>query len=112
MPITLTCWRPYESIRSVVVPSRLSRQRGRQSIPIVIHTEAIELAAFLKWAHLAESGGQAKWVIQSRRVVVNGVVERHRSRRLVPGDRVVVGGRAYKVASEPAGVTRSAAGKR
>lgn len=81
-----------------MVPSP-PRRRSRQNIPIVIRTETISLAAFLKWARLAESGGQAKWAIQSGRVTVNGVVERQRSRRLVPGDRVVMEGQAYSIVS-------------
>lgn len=51
----------------------------------------------LKWAGLAPTGGQAKLLIQRGAVQVNGVVERRRGRRLIPGDRVTVGGHEYLV---------------
>ncbi|OLD39346.1 MAG: RNA-binding protein [Armatimonadetes bacterium 13_1_40CM_3_65_7] len=64
---------------------------------IPIETESIELAAFLKWAQVVGTGGQAKMLIQSRRVKVNGQVELRRGRTLVPGDRVEVGARVLEV---------------
>jgi len=67
-----------------------------QRVPI--DTESIELAAFLKWARVVGSGGQAKVLIRSGRVRVNGVRERRRSRKLVPGDRVQIGPRELEVA--------------
>lgn len=74
------------------------RRPGRQSVERVsIETESIELAAFLKWAQVVASGGQAKRLIQSGRVTVNDRIELRRGRVLVPGDRVGVGGRALEV---------------
>ena len=64
---------------------------------IPIQTESISLAAFLKWAQAVGTGGQAKALIQSGRVKVNGQVELRRGRTLVPGDRVEVGGRVLEV---------------
>ncbi len=64
---------------------------------VVITTEAISLGDALKWAGIASTGGQAKLLVRSGGVTVNGVVERRRGRRLNPGDRVVVHGREYRV---------------
>lgn len=55
---------------------------------VTIHTEYITLDAFLKWAGVVQTGGQAKALIASGRVSVNGEPERRRGRKLRPGDRV------------------------
>lgn len=68
---------------------------------VPIHTDSVELAALLKWAQAASSGGEAKRLIQDGRVRVNGAVERRRGRRLVPGDVVEVGAHTMTVAREP-----------
>ena len=52
--------------------------------------ETIKLEQFLKLAEVAATGGQAKVLIQSGAVRVNGLVETRRGRKLRPGDRVVV----------------------
>lgn len=57
----------------------------------------MELGAFLKWANVARSGGEAKALVQSGRIRVNGQMERRRGRTLVPGDLVEVGRRALEV---------------
>lgn len=57
---------------------------------VTIRTEYITLDAFLKWAGLAETGGHAKLLIASGKVMVNGEVETRRGRKLRPGDRVAV----------------------
>lgn len=64
---------------------------------ISIRTESVELAAFLKWARVAGTGGQAKVLIQAGRVKVNGRTERRRGLALVPGDRVEVGSHTLEV---------------
>jgi len=55
---------------------------------ITIRTEYITLDAFLKWAGVAATGGQAKSIIASGEVRVNGEPELRRGRKLYPGDRV------------------------
>ncbi|MCS7173207.1 MAG: RNA-binding S4 domain-containing protein [Armatimonadetes bacterium] len=66
-----------------------------QEVPI--RTPTIALGAFLKWAHVVRSGGEAKYWIQAGWVRVNGQVERRRGRVLRPGDVVEVGGRVLVV---------------
>lgn len=63
----------------------------------MIVTPEIALGDALKWAGVAQTGGQAKVLIQGGRVLVNGVVEHRRGRRLIPGDRIAVLGREYRV---------------
>ncbi len=64
-------------------------------LPIV--TPDITVGDALKWAGVVPTGGQAKLMVRGGRVQVNGVVERRRGRRVSPGDRIIVGGREYRV---------------
>lgn len=57
----------------------------------------IKLDQFLKWAGAAQTGGEAKLLIQSGEVTVNGAIETRRGRKLVAGDRVVVMGESFTV---------------
>ncbi|MEJ6951939.1 RNA-binding S4 domain-containing protein [Natronospora cellulosivora (SeqCode)] len=59
---------------------------------IKIKTKKIQLDQFLKWANLVASGGEAKELIQSANVSVNGEIDTRRSRKLTPGDIVEVKG--------------------
>lgn len=52
--------------------------------------DAIRLDQFLKWHGVAGTGGQAKLLIQSGQVAVNGEAETRRRRKLLPGDVVTV----------------------
>lgn len=53
------------------------------------------LDQFLKLAGIAASGGQAKVLIQGRKIKLNGVVETRRRRKLVRGDQIGAGGKIY-----------------
>ncbi len=55
----------------------------------------MKLDQFLKWKCLVESGGQAKHLITSGLVTVNGSTERRRGRKLVDGDLVCFGNIQY-----------------
>lgn len=52
--------------------------------------ETIKLDQFLKLTGIARTGGQAKLLVQTGMVLVNGAVETRRGRKLVDGDRVMV----------------------
>ena len=45
----------------------------------------------MKWKGLVSTGGEAKTLIQTGKVLVNGYVEKRRGRRLSPGDSVLLG---------------------
>ncbi|ADI13624.1 RNA-binding S4 domain-containing protein [Truepera radiovictrix] len=55
----------------------------------------ITLNDALKLSGLAQTGGQAKLMIQSGRVRVNGEVETRRKRKLREGDTVTVGDETF-----------------
>ncbi|MBD3881615.1 RNA-binding S4 domain-containing protein [Phormidium tenue FACHB-886] len=60
-------------------------------------TEAIKLDQFLKWIGKVQTGGEAKILIQSGEIKVNGQVETRRGRKLAEGDRVSVAGQTVVV---------------
>ena len=51
--------------------------------------KTMKLDQFLKWHNFASSGGEAKVLIKSGYVKVNGEVEKRRGRKLVSGDKVM-----------------------
>lgn len=57
----------------------------------------IKLDQFLKWQGIAQTGGEAKIIIQQGMVEVNGESEVRRGRKLVTGDRVTVAGTTHRV---------------
>lgn len=59
---------------------------------IAITTEPIALSQFLKLAGCIDTGGQAKALLESGTVKVNGEVETRRGRKLYADDRIDVTG--------------------
>jgi ribosome-associated protein len=59
---------------------------------IALRGDFITLQALLKLSGAADTGGQAKWLISSGTVLVNGEVETRRGRKLTAGDRIEVSG--------------------
>jgi ribosome-associated protein len=57
----------------------------------------IKLDQFLKWIGAAQTGGEAKFLIQDGEIQVNGKVETRRGRKLIEGDRVFVDGKTIVV---------------
>ncbi|MEG1999819.1 MAG: RNA-binding S4 domain-containing protein [Evtepia sp.] len=55
---------------------------------IKIETEFIKLESLLKFAGIAETGGDAKYIIQDGDVTVNGAVCLMRGKKIRPGDIV------------------------
>ena len=49
----------------------------------------MKLDQFLKWKNLVSSGGEANFFIKSGSVLVNGLVETKRGRKLNKGDKVL-----------------------
>lgn len=62
-----------------------------------MHDDYIKLDQFLKLAGVVYSGGEAKHLIQSGGVAVNGEVETRRGRKLRHGDVVIVAGEEFWV---------------
>jgi ribosome-associated protein len=59
--------------------------------------KVIKLDQFLKWIGSAQTGGEAKMLIQSGEIKVNDEIETRRGRKLAEGDRVSVGGKTVVV---------------
>jgi len=64
---------------------------------IAITTEFIKLEGLLKFAGVAGTGGEAKEIIQSGDVRVNGETCLMRGKKLRPGDTVTLPGVTLKV---------------
>lgn len=59
---------------------------------IAVREVPIELCQFIKFGGLSESGGEAKQLISEGRVLLNGVVETQKRKKLAAGDHVKVDG--------------------
>lgn len=64
---------------------------------------SIKLDQYLKLVQAVSTGGQAKLIIQSGQVMVNGDIELRRGRKLFPGDKVDVMGTVFTVNFTPEG---------
>jgi ribosome-associated protein len=64
---------------------------------VAISGETIRLGQLLKLAGLAASGSEAKLVLESEQVAVNGQPDTRRGRKLHPGDVVRVGEQELRV---------------
>ena len=51
----------------------------------------MKLDQFLKWKGFVSTGGEAKYLIQSGKIMVNNTIELRRGRQLKDGDLVVFG---------------------
>ena len=63
-------------------------------------TKIIELNIFVKLNSTASTGGQAKMMIRSGKVKVNGEIELQNRKKLVLGDTVEIDGKKFKVPEE------------
>ncbi|CAN5617779.1 RNA-binding S4 domain-containing protein [soil metagenome] len=65
---------------------------------IAIREQTIRLGQLLKLAGLADSGSDARALVQDGAVTVNGEIDTRRGRQLRRGDIVAVGGESVRVA--------------
>lgn len=65
---------------------------------VTINTKIIKLDQFLKFAAITQSGGDAKELISSGEIKVNGEIETRRGRQLKDGDIIEIGHLKYQVA--------------
>ncbi|MEM9154231.1 MAG: RNA-binding S4 domain-containing protein [Cyanobacteria bacterium P01_F01_bin.33] len=61
----------------------------------------MELGQFLQVVGATGTGGQAKMLIQSGEVTLNGEVETRRRKKLAEGDRVSLAGQSWLVQLDP-----------
>lgn len=64
---------------------------------IVITREPVELFKILKFENLASSGGEAKAMIENGLVLVNGLVETQKRKKIVSGDIIEIMNTEYKI---------------
>jgi ribosome-associated protein len=93
-----------------VTPSARSTRRPAAPRPVPVWFP-ITLGQFLKVAQVASSGGEAKRLITLGLVQINGETEKHRGRKLVPGDLVEVETTAVRVAEAGGAATPPPSGR-
>ena len=71
--------------------SLVSKSPSTNTRTITFDKEPIELSKVMKFAGLAGSGGEAKHAIREGLVLLNGVVETRKGKKLVAGDKVTFG---------------------
>lgn len=64
---------------------------------IEISKQPVELFKILKFEGIADSGGQAKAMIDDGQVIVNGVVETRKRKKIVSGDTLECLGEAFEI---------------
>lgn len=64
---------------------------------ISITSEFITLGQFLKLADIIASGGKAKDFLSSHQILIDGVLDVRRGRKLRPGNIIEAEGKTYKV---------------
>ncbi len=62
-----------------------------EKIVAIIRETPVELFKILKFENIAQSGGEAKYMIADGMVKVNGKQETRKRKKIVPGDKIEVG---------------------
>lgn len=75
---------------------------------VEVTSEPVELYKILKFEGMAESGGQAKAVIAAGQVVVNGVVELQKRKKILAGDKIEFNGDKIVIQRSPTPATPTA----
>ena len=64
----------------------------------------MKLDQYLKFTRIVQTGGEAKMIIKSGKISVNGIVENRRGRKLIDGDQIIFANETYIVPnSDPPG---------
>jgi ribosome-associated protein len=87
----------------VVIKATKSLKDTKKAEKISISTEYIKLDAFLKFACIASTGGEAKLMIEDGLIKVNGEGCTQRGKKLRPGDRISVNGELFEIISSDEG---------
>lgn len=67
---------------------------------VIIDTEFIKLDALLKFSGIAETGGDAKLLVQDGEVKVNSEVCTQRGKKIRPGDVIEIGDLKFTVGAQ------------
>ena len=64
----------------------------------------MKLDQYLKFIGIVQTGGEAKMIIRSGEISVNGMIENRRGRKLIEGDQIIIANETYIVPnSDPLG---------
>ena len=69
----------------------------RQPIEVKISTEYITLGQFLKFAGIVDRGSDSKIFLQENVVLIDGVADNRRGRKLRGGETLEIGGSAFLI---------------
>lgn len=64
---------------------------------VILTSEPVELYKILKFEGLVHSGGVAKLAIESGDVIVNGVVETRKRKKIISGDIIEFNGESIRM---------------
>ena len=64
---------------------------------IEINREPVELYKILKFENIVSSGGEAKTVIDEGQVMVNGLVETRKRKKIISGDIIEFMGNEFQI---------------
>lgn len=66
---------------------------------VFINKEPVELFKILKFEGIASSGAEAKDMIAAGAVLVNGVIEKQKRKKMVAGDTIELKGEVFRLKS-------------
>ena len=64
---------------------------------VFINKEQVELFKILKFEGIASSGAEAKDMIAAGTVLVNGIIEKQKRKKMVAGDTIEVNGEIFRL---------------
>lgn len=64
---------------------------------ILIFKEPVELFKILKFAGIATSGAEAKDMIAAGNVLINGMIEKQKRKKMVAGDTIEMNGEIFRL---------------
>ena len=64
---------------------------------VFINKEHVELFKILKFEGIVSSGAEAKDVIASGTVLVNGIIEKQKRKKMVAGDTIELNGEIFRL---------------
>ena len=67
---------------------------------VFINKEHVELFKILKFEGIASSGSEAKDIIAAGAVLVNGIIEKQKRKKMVAGDKIKFNGEIYRLKLE------------
>ena len=67
---------------------------------VFINKEQVELFKILKFEGIDSSGAEAKDVIAAGTVLVNGIIERQKRKKMVAGDTIELNGEIFRLKLE------------